>query len=138
MSDNEPKHPFYGSLDNLIAELARDIRRGRMSAKQQNALHWFKHEFYNFHVANSVQIGRCDLCSATTNKLSMDSDKWVWFTGYMDRTIHICKKDAEQYQKQVEQMLQLSKVRPTKYPEEKVLAIDVLRQAFPHVPFLFE
>lgn len=137
MGSNEPRHPFYGYLNTLLDELARDIRRGGgMSQKQQDALYWFEREFEILRIARSVQIGKCDLCSEITNKLSTSSKAWVWFTGYMDRTIHICPKDAEQYREQVEKMLRLAESRPTKYPSDKVLAVDVLRQAFPHVPFL--
>jgi hypothetical protein len=42
MSKNEPIHPTYGTLDDLLVEIARDIREGYMlRIGLLGALGWF-------------------------------------------------------------------------------------------------
>ena len=46
MMIDEPKHPTYGTLDELLADIARDIRAGyEVRIGQQGALHWFENEY---------------------------------------------------------------------------------------------
>lgn len=44
--DNEPKHPTYGTLRNLLAVIEFDVREGYdVRIGLQGALSWFSHEF---------------------------------------------------------------------------------------------
>ena len=46
MMTDEPKHPTYGTLDELLADIAKDIRAGYcIRIGQQGALHWFENEY---------------------------------------------------------------------------------------------
>jgi len=46
MSDSEPKHPTYGTLNNLLAAIAADVRQGYdVRIGLLGALNWFSHEF---------------------------------------------------------------------------------------------
>lgn len=43
---DEPKHPTYGTLDELLAEIAKDIRQGfDLRIGLEGALHWFSHQY---------------------------------------------------------------------------------------------
>lgn len=43
---DEPKHPTYGTLDELLATIAADIRQGYdVRIGLQGALVWFSHRF---------------------------------------------------------------------------------------------
>ena len=43
---DEPKHPTYGTLKELLAEIERDVRAGyELRIGLQGALFWFSHRF---------------------------------------------------------------------------------------------
>lgn len=43
---DEPKHLTYGTLDQLLAEIARDVRQGyEVRIGLQGALNWFVHQY---------------------------------------------------------------------------------------------
>lgn len=42
----EPKHPTYGTLDQLLAEIKRETMGGQLlRIGHQGALNWFAHEY---------------------------------------------------------------------------------------------
>lgn len=50
--ENEPKHPTYGTLDKLLAEIAKDIRSGYdLRIGLEGALHWFSHRYAELRVS---------------------------------------------------------------------------------------
>jgi len=47
---DEPKHPTYGTLEQLLAEIGRDVRQGYdVRIGLQGALAWFTVEFGRLH-----------------------------------------------------------------------------------------
>lgn len=44
--DDEPKHPTYGTLTNLLVQIEADIRNGYdVRIGLQGALQWFSYEY---------------------------------------------------------------------------------------------
>jgi len=56
-----------------------------------------------------MPMPKCELCGAQRPASYAD---WEWFTGFFDRTVHICSACAAKHRANVDRLLAASRVQP--------------------------